>query len=124
MKRDGRRIVMVTAYDYPSGKVASEAGVELVLVGDSAAMTVLGHQSTVPVTIDEMLMLTRASARGSTHPLVVADLPFMIVPGRRPRRDANAGRFVKEGGADAVKLEGAAPTLDRIRGDRRTPGSR
>ena len=114
MKRDGRRIVMVTAYDYPSGKVASEAGVELVLVGDSAAMTVLGHHSTVPATIDEMLMLTRASARGSTHPLVIADLPFMSY--QVDDRDAilTAGRFVKEGGADAVKMEGAGPTLDRI----------
>jgi 3-methyl-2-oxobutanoate hydroxymethyltransferase len=114
MKRDGRRIVMVTAYDYPSGQVASEAGVELVLVGDSAAMTVLGHQSTVPVTIDEMLMLTRAAARGSTHPLVIADLPFMSY--QVDDRDAmvTAGRFVKDGGADAVKMEGAGPTLDRI----------
>jgi 3-methyl-2-oxobutanoate hydroxymethyltransferase len=114
MKRDGRRIVMVTAYDFPSGQVASEAGVELVLVGDSAAMTVLGHESTVPVTIDEMLMLTRAAARGSTHPLVIADLPFMSY--QIDDRDAlvTAGRFIKEGGADAVKMEGAGPTLDRI----------
>ncbi len=114
MKRDGRRIVMVTAYDYPSGKVASEAGVELVLVGDSAAMTVLGHDSTVPVTIDEMLLLTRAAARGSTHPLVIGDLPFMSY--QVDDRDAmvTAGRFIKEGGADAVKMEGAGPTLDRI----------
>jgi 3-methyl-2-oxobutanoate hydroxymethyltransferase len=114
MKRDGRRIVMVTAYDFPSGKVASEAGVELVLVGDSAAMTVLGHESTVPVTVDEMLMLTRAAARGSTHPLVIADLPFMSY--QVDDRDAliTAGRFVKEGGADAVKMEGAGPTLGRI----------
>ena len=114
MKRDGRRIVMVTAYDFPSGKVASEAGVELVLVGDSAAMTVLGHESTVPVTIDEMLMLTRAAARGSTHPLVIGDLPFMS--DQVDDRDAmvTAGRFIKEGGADAVKMEGAGPMLDRI----------
>jgi 3-methyl-2-oxobutanoate hydroxymethyltransferase len=114
MKRDGRRIVMVTAYDFPSGKVASEAGVELVLVGDSAAMTVLGHDSTVPVTIEEMLMLTRAAARGSTHPLVIGDLPFMSY--QVDDRDAmvTAGRFIKEGGADAVKMEGAGPTLDRI----------
>ncbi len=114
MKRDGRRIVMITAYDYPSGKVASEAGVELVLVGDSAAMTVLGYESTVPVTIDEMLMLTRAAARGSTRPLVIADLPFMSY--QVDDRDAmvTAGRFIKEGGADAVKMEGAGPTLDRI----------
>jgi 3-methyl-2-oxobutanoate hydroxymethyltransferase len=114
MKRDGRRIVMVTAYDYPSGQVASEAGVELVLVGDSAAMTVLGHQSTVPVTVDEMLLLTRAAARGSSHPLVVADLPFMSYQVSDADAMIASGRFVKEGGADAVKMEGAGPTLDRI----------
>jgi 3-methyl-2-oxobutanoate hydroxymethyltransferase len=115
MKRDGRRIVMVTAYDYPSGQVASEAGVELVLVGDSAAMTVLGHQSTVPVTIDEMLMLTRASARGSTHPLVIADLPFMSYQVSDEDALRAAGRFLKEAAAQAVKLEGAGPMLARIR---------
>jgi 3-methyl-2-oxobutanoate hydroxymethyltransferase len=114
MKRDGRRIVMVTAYDFPSGQVASEAGVELVLVGDSAAMTVLGHQSTVPVTVDEMLLLTRAAARGSSHPLVVADLPFMSYQVSDTDAMVASGRFVKEGGADAVKMEGAGPTLDRI----------
>ncbi len=114
MKRDGRPIVMVTAYDFPSGQVASEAGVDLVLVGDSAAMTVLGLDSTVPATMEEMLLLTRAAARGSTHPLVVADMPFLSY--HVDDRDAilNAGRLVKEGGADAVKMEGAGPTLGRI----------
>jgi 3-methyl-2-oxobutanoate hydroxymethyltransferase len=115
MKRDGRPIVMVTAYDYPSGQVASEAGVDLVLVGDSAAMTVLGLDSTVPVTMDEMVIFTRAAARGSTHPLVVADLPFLSY--QVDDRDAilNAGRLIKEAGADAVKMEGAGPTISRIR---------
>jgi 3-methyl-2-oxobutanoate hydroxymethyltransferase len=115
MKRERRPITMVTVYDFPSGQIASAAGVELVLVGDSAAMTVLGHDSTLPATMGEMLVLTRAAARGSEHPLLIADMPFLSYqPGDR---DAilNAGRFVKEGGADAVKMEGAGPTLDRIR---------
>jgi 3-methyl-2-oxobutanoate hydroxymethyltransferase len=115
MKRRGQRIVMVTAYDYPSGVVANAAAVDMVLVGDSAAMTVLGHDSTVPATMEEMLMLARATTRGATHPLVVADLPFLSY--QLSDRDAilNAGRFVKEAGADAVKLEGAGPNLERIR---------
>ena len=114
MKREGRPIAMVTAYDFPSGQLASEAGVDLVLVGDSAAMTVLGYDSTVPTSMDEMLLLTRAAARGSTHPLVIADLPFLSY--QIDDRDAisNAGRFVKEAGADAVKMEGAGTTLQRI----------
>jgi len=115
LKRRGQPIVMVTAYDYPSGVVANQAGVDVVLVGDSAAMTVLGHDSTVPATMEEMLLLTRAATRGATHPLVVADLPFLSY--QLSDRDAilNAGRFVKEAGADAVKMEGAGQTLERIR---------
>jgi 3-methyl-2-oxobutanoate hydroxymethyltransferase len=114
-KRRGEPIVMVTAYDYPSGVIANEAGVDAVLVGDSAAMTVLGHDSTVPATMEEMLLLTRATVRGARHPLVVADLPFLSY--QLSERDAilNAGRFVKEAGADAVKIEGAGVTLERIR---------
>jgi 3-methyl-2-oxobutanoate hydroxymethyltransferase len=114
MKRHGRPIAMVTAYDFPSGQIASEAGVDLILVGDSAAMTVLGHGSTVPATMEELLLLTRAVTRGSRHPLVVADMPFLSY--QPSDRDAilNAGRFVKEAGADAVKVEGAGMTLQRI----------
>ena len=76
MKRRGDRIVMITAYDAPSARIADQAGVDLILVGDSAAMVVLGHDSTVPATMDEMLMLTRAVTRGAHRPLVIADLPF------------------------------------------------
>ena len=76
MKRNGRKIVMVTAYDYPSALAAEAADVDMVLVGDSGAMTVLGYPSTVPVSVDEMLVLTRATRRGVTHAVLVADLPF------------------------------------------------
>jgi 3-methyl-2-oxobutanoate hydroxymethyltransferase len=105
--------VMVTAYDYPSGRLADAAGVDIVLVGDSAAMTVLGHESTTPATMDEMLMLTRATSRGAKRPLVVADMPFGSFQVSDQEAVQNAIRFVKEAGADAVKLEGAGPTVSR-----------
>jgi 3-methyl-2-oxobutanoate hydroxymethyltransferase len=114
MKRRKERIVMVTAYDYPSGRLADAAGVDVVLVGDSAAMTVLGHDSTVPATMDEMIVLTRAATRGARRPLVVADMPFGSFQVSDEEALRNAVRFVKEAGADAVKLEGAGPTLSRV----------
>jgi 3-methyl-2-oxobutanoate hydroxymethyltransferase len=109
----GERIVMVTAYDYPSGRLADAAGIDLILVGDSAAMTVLGHSSTVPATMEEMVMLTRAVTRGAERALVVADLPFGSFQVSDEDAVRNAIRFVKEAGADAVKLEGAGPSLSR-----------
>jgi 3-methyl-2-oxobutanoate hydroxymethyltransferase len=114
-KAGGERIVMVTAYDYPTARLADEAGLDLVLVGDSAAMTVLGHDSTVPATMDEMVMLTRAAARGAQRPLLVADMPFGSFQVSDEDALRNAIRFVKEAGADAVKLEGAGPSLSRVR---------
>jgi 3-methyl-2-oxobutanoate hydroxymethyltransferase len=114
MKKRSERIVMVTAYDFPSARLADAAGVDIVLVGDSAAMTVLGHDSTVPATMDEMLILTRAAARGAERPLVVADMPFGSFQVSDEDALRNAVRFVKEAGADAVKLEGAGPTLSRV----------
>ena len=114
MSGRGERIVMVTAYDYPSGRLADAAGIDLILVGDSAAMTVLGHSTTVPVTMDEMLMLTRAVTRGAERPLVVADLPFGSYQVSDEDAVRNSVRFVKEAGADAVKLEGAGPSLSRV----------
>jgi 3-methyl-2-oxobutanoate hydroxymethyltransferase len=114
MKRRREPIVMVTAYDYPSARLADAAGVDIVLVGDSAAMTVLGHDSTVPATMDEMVMLTRAAARGARRPLVVADMPFGSFQISDEEAVRNAVRFVKEAGADAVKLEGAGPTVSRV----------
>jgi 3-methyl-2-oxobutanoate hydroxymethyltransferase len=109
----GERIVMVTAYDYPSGRLADAAGIDLILVGDSAAMTVLGHPTTVPATMEEMLMLTRAVTRGAQRALVVADLPFGSFQVSDEEAVRNGIRFVKEAGADAVKLEGAGPSLSR-----------
>ncbi len=115
MKAEGRTIVMVTAYDYPTGRLADEAGIDIVLVGDSAAMTVLGLESTVPATMDEMLMLARACARGARRPLVIGDLPFGSYQVSDEDAVLNAVRFVKEAGMDAVKLEGAGPEADRVR---------
>jgi 3-methyl-2-oxobutanoate hydroxymethyltransferase len=114
LKRAGSKIVMVTAYDAPSGRLADAAGVDLVLVGDSAAMTVLGHDSTVPATVEELVVLTRAVTRGATRPLVVADLPFGSFQISDEEALRSAIRFVKEAGADAVKLEGAGPALSRV----------
>ena len=114
MKRRGEPIVMVTAYDAPGGRLADAAGVDVVLVGDSAAMTVLGYDSTVPATMDEMLILTRAVTRGARRPLVVADMPFGSFQVSDETAVENAIRFVKEAGADAVKVEGGGPTILRV----------
>ena len=114
MASRGERIVMITAYDHPSARLADAAGMDVVLVGDSAAMTVLGHSSTVPATMEEMLMLTRAVTRGAQRPLVVADMPFGSFQVSDEDAVRNALRFVKEAGADAVKVEGAGPTLSRV----------
>jgi 3-methyl-2-oxobutanoate hydroxymethyltransferase len=115
MKARRQPIVMVTAYDAPGGRLADEAGADLVLVGDSAAMTVLGHESTVPATMEEMLILTRAVTRGARRPLVIADMPFGSFQASDEDAVHNAVRFVKEAGADAVKLEGAGAMLARVR---------
>jgi len=115
MKARRQPIAMVTAYDAPGGRLADQAGADIVLVGDSAAMTVLGHESTVPATMEEMLMLTRAVTRGARRPLVVADMPFGTFQVSDEEATRNAIRFVKEAGADAVKLEGAGLMLSRVR---------
>jgi 3-methyl-2-oxobutanoate hydroxymethyltransferase len=112
MRALGEPIVMVTAYDHPSAKVAEAAGVDIVLVGDSAANNVLGYTDTVPVTVEELLMLTAAVRRGLSTPLLVGDLPFGSYEASDEQAIATAHRFVKEAGCDAVKLEGSA---DRAR---------
>ena len=106
----GEPIVMVTAYDFPSARAAEAAGVDLVLVGDSGAMTVLGYDSTVPVQLDELLVLARATRRGLRTPFLVGDLPFGSYEVSDEQAVATAFRFVKEAGCDAVKLEGGGPT--------------
>jgi 3-methyl-2-oxobutanoate hydroxymethyltransferase len=115
MKRLGEPIVMVTAYDYPSAQVAEEAGVDIVLVGDSGAMTVLGYPSTVPVSTDEMLMLASAVRRGLTTPLLIGDLPFGSYEASDELAVGTAQRFVKEAGCDAVKLERGGTSVQRAR---------
>jgi len=112
-KHLGQPLVMVTCYDYPSARIVEEAGVDLVLVGDTAAMTVLGYDSTVPVTVDELLVLVKAVRRGLSSPLLVGDLPFGSYEISNEQAIATAQRFVKEAGCDAVKLEGGGVMVDR-----------
>jgi 3-methyl-2-oxobutanoate hydroxymethyltransferase len=115
MRALGEPIVMVTAYDHPSAQVAEAAGVDIILVGDSAGMTVLGYDSTIPVTMDELLMLSRAVRRGVTMPMLVVDLPFGSYEVSDEQAIATAHRFVKEAGADAIKLEGGGQSAERAR---------
>jgi 3-methyl-2-oxobutanoate hydroxymethyltransferase len=114
MKERGQPIVMVTAFDYASGRVAERAGVDIVLVGDSAAMTMLGYSSTREVSLDEMLMLTRAVRRGVTHPLLVGDMPFGTYEASDGVAIASAKKFM-EAGCAGVKIEGAGTILSRVR---------
>jgi 3-methyl-2-oxobutanoate hydroxymethyltransferase len=113
MKRQGKAISALTAYDYATSRLADEAGIDLILVGDSLAMVVLGHENTLAVTVDEMLHHTRAVRRGVRRALVVADMPFGSYHGTLGEGIANAVRFVKEAGAEAVKIEGARVELVR-----------
>lgn len=116
MKRRGEKIVMVTAYDMPGARFAEDAGIDMILVGDSAAMVVLGYEgTTVPVTMEEMLILTRTVARAAYRPVVVGDMPFGSYQVSDEEAVGNAIRFVKEARADMVKLEGAGPMLSRVR---------
>jgi 3-methyl-2-oxobutanoate hydroxymethyltransferase len=115
MKRAGEQIVMVTAYDFPSAQIVDEAGVDLVLVGDTAAMVVLGYDATTPVGMEEMLMMAGAVRRGLEHPLLVGDMPFGSYERSDEQAIENAQRFVKEAGCDAVKLERGGPSIERAR---------
>jgi 3-methyl-2-oxobutanoate hydroxymethyltransferase len=111
----GEPVVMVTAYDYPSAQVAEEAGVDVVLVGDSGAMTVLGHPSTVPVTLEELLMLAQAVRRGLKTPLMIGDMPFGSYEASNEEAIHSAQRFIKEAGCDAVKIERGGTSVERAR---------
>ncbi len=113
MKRRGEKIVMVTAYDAPSGRLADAAGIDLILVGDSSGMVVHGRESTVPVTMDEILFMTQWVVRGAKRPIVVADMPFGSYEASDEEAVRNAVRLVKEGGADVVKLEGGGTSVSR-----------
>src|SRR4051794_30961563 len=115
MRALGEPIVMITAYDHPSALVVEQAGVDIVLVGDSAANNVLGYPDTVPVTVEELLMLTRAVRRGLKAPLLVGDLPFGSYEASDAHAIETAQRFVKEAGCDAVKLEGGGASAERAR---------
>jgi 3-methyl-2-oxobutanoate hydroxymethyltransferase len=111
----GEPVVMVTAYDFPSAQVAEEAGVDVVLVGDSGAMTVLGYPSTVPVTLEELLMLAQAVRRGLKTPLMIGDMPFGSYEASNEEAIRNAQRFVKEASCDAVKIERGGTSVERAR---------
>jgi len=115
MKRDGQRIVMVTAYDYPGAAAAEAAGVDCILVGDSLGMVVLGYETTLPVTMDDMVHHTKAVRRGARNTMVVADMPFLSYHISPEEAVRNAGRLLQEGGADAVKLEGGRERINEIR---------
>ena len=115
MRALGEPIVMITAYDHPSALIVEEAGVDMVLVGDSAANTVLGYTDTVPITVDELLMLTRAVRRGLKTAMLVGDLPFGSYEASDAQAIETAHRFVKEAGCDAVKLEGGGASAERAR---------
>ncbi|HUV69566.1 MAG TPA: 3-methyl-2-oxobutanoate hydroxymethyltransferase [Terracidiphilus sp.] len=121
MKRQGKPISALTAYDYPSARLVDEAGIDLLLVGDSLAMVVLGHDNTLAVTVDEMLHHTRAVRRAVKRALVVADMPFGSYHSSVATGLANAIRFVKEAGAEAVKIEGAHVELVRALADADIP---
>ena len=110
-KQQGRRFAMLTAYDYPTARILDAAGIPVLLVGDSLGQTVLGYETTLPVTMEEMLHHTKAVSRGAKEALIVGDMPFLSYQASVEQGIANAGRFLKEAGAHAVKVEGAQTTL-------------
>jgi 3-methyl-2-oxobutanoate hydroxymethyltransferase len=114
-KREGRRFAMLTAYDFHTARLLDEAGIPVLLVGDSLGMVMLGHETTVPVTMDEMVMHARSVARGAHSALLVGDLPFMSYQVSTEQAMTASGRLLKEGGVHAVKLEGGRPVLETVR---------
>ena len=109
------KLVMLTAYDYSTARLVDEAGVPLILVGDSLGMVILGYDSTIPVTMDEMIHHTKAVARGAKQALVIGDMPFMTYHINSSEAMRNAARFIQEGGAQTVKLEGGEIVADTIK---------
>jgi 3-methyl-2-oxobutanoate hydroxymethyltransferase len=114
MKREGSRIAVLTAYDYPTARLVDEAGIPLILVGDSLGQVVLGYDSTIPVTMEDMLHHTKAVVRGVKNALVVADMPFMSYHISTEQALTNAARFIQEAGAQAVKLEGGTSVAGKV----------
>jgi len=114
MKREKRRITCITSYDYTTASLAEKAGIDLILVGDSAGMVVFGYNTTTPVTMDEMILLSKAVTRGNKRSLIVGDMPFMSYQASDEDAVRNAGRFIKEGGVDAVKIEGGLRMKSRV----------
>jgi 3-methyl-2-oxobutanoate hydroxymethyltransferase len=114
-KDEGRHFAMLTAYDYLSARILDEAGIPVLLVGDSLGMVMLGHQTTLPVTMDDMLVHAKAVARGARQALLVGDMPFMSYQVSPEEAVRNAGRFIQEGGMHAVKLEGGGPAIEITR---------
>lgn len=115
MARNGQRIPMLTAYDYPTAKLLDDAGIPILLVGDSLGMVVLGHDSTLPVTMDDMIHHSAAVVRGAQNALVVGDMPFMSYQAGLDEAVRNAGRFLKEAGCQAIKLEGGRQVVPLAR---------
>jgi len=115
MKPKGEKIVMLTAYDYSTARLVDEAGIPLILVGDSLGMVVLGYESTIPVTMEEMLHHTRAVVRGTKQAMVVGDMPFMTYHVSIEDALRNAARFIQEAGAQAVKLEGGVTVAEKVK---------
>src|SRR5262249_33556776 len=115
MKRDGKKITMMTAYDAAFARLVDHAGIDVLLVGDSAGMVVLGHPNTVPVTMDDMVRMAAAVSRGASHPVLVGDMPFGSYQTGPQDALRNAARFLKEAGMDAVKIEGGRETVDTVR---------
>lgn len=114
MKQKGEKIAMLTAYDYPTARIVDEAGIPLILVGDSLGMVVLGYESTIPVTMEEMLHHTKAVVRGTKQAMVIGDMPFMSYHISADDALRNAARFIQEGGAQAVKLEGGVTVMEKV----------
>jgi 3-methyl-2-oxobutanoate hydroxymethyltransferase len=115
MKNQGKKFSMLTAYDYPMALLEDRVGIEVILVGDSLGMTVLGYENTIPVTMDEMIHHTKAVTRGAKYALIIGDMPFMSYNTSEQDAIYNAGRFMKEGKADAIKLEGGASVKEIVR---------
>jgi len=114
IKQSGKKITCITSYDYVTASLAEKANIDLILVGDSASMVVLGYETTIPITVEEMIIFTKAVTRGNKKALIVGDMPFMSYQASDEDAVRNAGRFVKEGGVDAVKIEGGIRMKSRV----------